>query len=204
MPPPSATIAAAALPADWQRVDLRELALALPPSWLTTTAEDLDLSAATTELVAQNPDLKSLLDGNRQALVAGQVQLIAYDLDPEHAADGGFPPSLRVGRQSFSAAPTLAAVSDANEQDLRASAGFSEVERDTVMLAGYEATRLAAQFQLKDASGEPLTLALEQYLILQGKDLFVIAWSIPAGKQSAQGDTVERAMATLRLKPPLQ
>ncbi|PLS77153.1 MAG: hypothetical protein CYG59_25375, partial [Chloroflexi bacterium] len=97
-PAPTATIAAAPLPADWQRVELAELSLALPPEWVLTAAEELDVNDAVTEMAAQNPELKALLDQGRTALGSGQVQLIAFDVAPERIDPSGFPTNLRVGQ----------------------------------------------------------------------------------------------------------
>src|SRR5690349_21748569 len=59
-PPPVATIAAAPLPADWQPVELPEVAFALPPEWSVTSADDLDFGPAATAMAGQNPQLQAL------------------------------------------------------------------------------------------------------------------------------------------------
>lgn len=199
--PPAATIAAAPLPADWQRVDVRELSLALPPEWVLTSPEELDVSGAVTEMAAQNPQLQTLLEQGQVALGSGQVQLIAYDVAPERIDATGFPTNLRVGQQTFTDAPALSAVSDANEQELRATAGFSDVERATALLGDQQTTRLRSTLRVNNPLGEPIQLALEQYLVLRGKELYIMTLTTPAGQQEFYRPIFDQILATMRLEP---
>ena len=199
-PAPTATIVAAPLPADWQRIDLPRLSLALPPEWVTTSADDLDVGDAVAEMSTRNPQLKSLLEQGRVALNSGQVQLIAYDVAAERADPSGFPANLRIGQQTFAQAPTLAAVSDVNEQELRATAGFSDVTRDTILLGGVTVTRLRSTLQITDSAGEPLKLALEQYLLLHDKNMAVVTLTTAAGQQPTYRPIFDQILATLQLK----
>ena len=200
-PTPTATIAAAPLPTDWQHIQLRELSLALPPEWVLTAAEDLDVSDAVTEMAAQNPELQALLDQGRTALGAGQVQLIAFDVAPERIDPSGFPTNLRVGQQSFAEAVSLAAVSDANEQELRTTAGFSAVERAAVMLGEHPATRLRSTLQINNSVGDPMQLMLEQYLVPRGQELFIVTLTTPAGREQIYRAIFDQILATIRLEP---
>ncbi len=200
-PAPTATIAAAPLPADWQRVELAELSLALPPEWVRTAAEDLDVSDAVTEMAAQNPELQALLDQGRTALGSGKVQLIAFDVAPERIDPSGFPTNLRVGQQTFAEAVSLAAISDANEQELRTTAGFSAVERAAVMLGEQPATRLRSRLQINNAVGAPMQLILEQYLLLRGQELFIVTLTTPTGREQTYRPIFDQILATIRLKP---
>lgn len=199
-PPPEATIAAAPLPADWQRIDLQRMTLALPPEWAVTSPEDIDVSEATTEMATQNPQLKALLEQGRVALQSGQMQIIAYDVAPERVDESGFPTNLRIGQQQFPQAPTLSEVSDANEQELRATAGFSNVQRTPVLLGGTAATRLQSSLQIKDGLGQPVDLALEQYLLLNGKDLQIITLTTPARQQQTYRPIFDQILTTLRVE----
>jgi hypothetical protein len=197
-PPPEATIVAAPLPTDWQRIDLPRITLALPPEWAITSPEDIDGSEATTEMAAQNPQLKTLLEQGRVALQSGQVQIIAYDVAPERADESGFPTNLRIGQQQFAQAPTLNEVSDANEQQLRTTAGFSNVQRAGVLLGGTPATRLQSSLQINDGLGQPIDLALEQYLLLNGTDLQIVTLTTPARQQQMYRPIFDQILTTLR------
>ena len=198
---PTATIAAAPLPVDWQRIDLGKLTLALPAEWVLTSPEELDVSNAVTEMAVQNPQLKAVLEQGRIALGSGQVQLIAYDVAPERLGATAFPTNLRVGQQTFAEAPTLNAVSDANEQELRATAGFSDVERTAIMLGDQSATRLRSTLRVNDPLGEQLQLTLEQYLVLQDKELYIITLTTPTSQQAAYRPIFDQILATTRLEP---
>lgn len=200
-PAPVATIAAAPLPADWQPVELPEVTFALPPEWSVTAAEDLDFGPAATEMAGQNPQLQELLNQGRIALSSGEVQLIAYDLDLARGDPSGFPANVRVGQQTFAAAPTLSEVGDANERQLRATASFTNVERATVMVGPAPATRLRSTLQIGDAAGQPLQLALEQYLLLQKSSLVIVTLTTTVGQQPLYRETFDSILATMQLKP---
>ncbi len=199
-PTPTATIVAAPFPADWQRVELPALSLALPPEWVLTAAEDLDVSDAVTEMATRNPELKALLDQGRTALGSGQVQLIAFDVTPERIDPSGFPTNLRIGQQSFAEAVSLIAISDANEQELRTTAGFSRVERAAVMLGEQPATRLRSTLQINNAVGEPIQLMLEQYLVLRGRELFIVTFTTPSEREQSYRPIFDQILATIRLE----
>jgi hypothetical protein len=199
-PVPEATIAAAPLPADWQRIELQHLSFALPAEWAVTSPEDIDVSEATTEMAAQNPQLKALLEQGRVALQSGQVQIIAYDVAPERADESGFPTNVRIGQQQFPQTPTLNEISDANERELRETAGFSNVQRAAVTLGGTPATRLQSSLQINDGLGQPIDLALEQYLLLNGKDLQIITLTTPARQQQTYRPIFDQILTTLRIE----
>jgi hypothetical protein len=198
--PPVATIAAAALPTNWQRIDLPQLALALPPEWAVTAAEDLDLSGAIEEVAAQNPQLQALLERGQVDLASGALQLIAYDLDPASLSAAAYPANLRIGRQSYPQPPALASVSDVNEQDLKSNPSFREVQRAPVELSGHPATRLTSRLQINDSTGNPLDLALEQYLLVEGSDVYIISFTLAEGQQPRYRSIFDQILATLQLK----
>lgn len=200
-PPPVATIAAATLPDDWQRIDQPQLTLALPPQWSVIAAEDVDLSGAIEEAAAQNPELQSLLERGQAELVSGVVQVIAFDLDPANLGAAAYPANLRIGRQSYPEPPTLAAVSDVNEQELKGNASFREVQRAPVELSGRSATRLTSKLQINDSTGNSLPLALEQYLLIEGSDVYIVSFTVPEEQQPTYRSTLDQILATLQFKP---
>jgi hypothetical protein len=199
-PAPAATIAAGSLPDGWQQVDVPPVSLALPDEWAFSDPGDLDAGGAITQMASQNPQLQTVLEQGRAALVAGQIQLIAYDLDPERIGDSGFPTNVRLGRQSLPEALTLDKVSDVNERDLRNTAGFSEVQRTPVAIGNLAATRLTSTLEIKDPLGEPLLLAFEQYLLVSGKDLFVLTFTSPAGQSPSYRSVFDQILGTLRIE----
>lgn len=197
---PVATIAAAALPADWQRIELPQATLALPPQWAVTAADEVDLIGTLEEASAQNPQLRALLERGQTELASGTVQLIAYDLDPANLGATAYPTNLRIGRQSYPEPPSLAAVADVNEQDLKGNTSFREVQRAPVELSGRPATRLTSKLQVNDSTGNPLDLALEQYLLVDGSDVYIITFTAPADQQPRYRSTFDQILATLQFK----
>lgn len=197
-PAPVATISAAALPADWQQIQIPDATLALPPAWAPVAPDTLDLSESITAMAAENPDLQAALEQGRAELTAGQVQLIAYDLVPDNLGDTGFPTNLRIGRQTYPDAPDPQEVADVNEQDLRATAGFSDIQRTPVTIGDTPATRLTSILAVKNDVG-PLRLAIEQYIIVIGPDVFVLTFTTPQDKHAMYRPTFDQILATLRV-----
>lgn len=198
-PAPAATIAAGSLPNDWQQIDLPPVSLALPAEWSITDASMIDPSSAVTEMAGQNPQLKTVLEQGRAALVSGQIQMIAYDLELERLSETGFPASVRLGRQTFPEAPALDTVSDVNEQDLRNTPGFSEVVRTPVAIGNLDATRLTSTLEIKDAIGDPLALVFEQYVLVSRNDVFVLTFTVPAEVQPSYREVFDQILGTLRI-----
>jgi hypothetical protein len=198
-PAPAATIAAGALPTDWQRLDVPPVSLALPPEWIVTDAAAIDPSSAVTEMANQNPQLKSVLEQGRAALASGQVQLIAYDLAVERMGETNFPTNFRLGRQSLPEPPQLANVSDINEQDLRKTPGFSDVQRTPVALGNLPATRLTSTLQINDPAGQPLSLAFEQYLLTSGNDVLILSFTTPQNRREQYRAIFDQILSTVRI-----
>jgi hypothetical protein len=178
-------------------MDVPPVSLALPPEWIVTDAAAIDPSTAVTEMANQNPQLKSVLEQGRAALVSGQVQLIAYDLDPESAAS--FPTNVRLGRQTLPEPPQLPKVSDINEQDLRKTPGFNDVQRAPVAIGDLPATRLTSTLQINDPAGQPL-LAFEQYLMVSGNDVLLLSFTMPQNRQQQYRVIFDQILSTVRIE----
>lgn len=198
-PPPAVTIAAAPLPAGWQQATLPGGSLALPPDWSVVAPTDTGLTDALAEAAAQNPQLGAALERSRAELAAGMVQLIAFDLEPNDASQVLYPTNVRVAQQALPNGATLAAVSDANEADLKGTPGFSDVVRAPVQLAERPATRLTSRLTINDGVGEPLPLIVEQYLFVQNADVYVVTFSTPAASQAQYRAVYDQVLATLRI-----
>lgn len=197
-PTPAATISAAALPADWQQIRLPGMSLALPPAWATVAPDALDLNESITAMAAENPELEAALQQGRAELTSGQTQLIAYDFAPENLQDTGFPTNLRIGRQSYPDAPDPQQVADVNEQDLRATSGFSDIQRTPVAIGDLLATRLTSILAVKNEV-QPLRLAIEQYILVIERDVLVLTFTTPEDQQAAYRQTFDQILATLRI-----
>lgn len=200
-PAPAVTIEAAPLPAGWQQVALPTGSIALPADWGAVSAQDTDFSSAIGDAVAQNPQLEGILARGQAELANGSIQLIAFDLQADEQDESAYPTNLRLGKQSYPSAPTLNAVSDANEQDLRATAGFSDVQRTPVQLADQSATRLTSKLTINNAVGDPLVLAVEQYVIVLNTNVYLLTFSTAETNQANNRAVYDQILATLRFDP---
>jgi hypothetical protein len=199
-PEPIAAIPAAATPADWQEIELESLSLALPPAWTVTLADAIDSSPPIDDLIERNPQLAAIVREGEAALRAGQIELVAYDLDPAALDDGDIPTSLRVGSQRSETPPSADQVADANEAQLRATPGFSNVERAPISLGDTAATRLTSTLTITDTAGEPLAFHSEQYLIVDDATVQILSFTLPESNRARSRPVLDQILATVRLR----
>lgn len=197
-PAPTATIAVAPLPAGWQPLTLPQLEVAIPAEWTPLAAGDVDYTEAAGQLGERNPQLAEALQRAQAELGTGNVMLIAFDLRPDQINQVGYPANLRIGRQSYEQPPNLNEISDVNERDLTQTAGFSDVQRTPIQIGETPATKLWSKLQLSDTTETPLTLIVEQYLMVHSTDVFIISFTVPESTAAQYRTTFDQILATLR------
>ncbi len=196
-PPSSAS--AVTIPAGWQPLAQPDLSLALPPDWQVITSEDADLGGAVDTAATANPQLATVLDGARAALVSGELRLVAYDLAPEHL-DEPFITNVTVGVVP-SAGASLAELRKVNLAQLQAQPGFHDVVPGDATLAGLPALQLSYGLDVKDAGGAPLALHVEQFIAVQPPLQYVLTFSTTPTQTAAFLPTFQQIVSTARLAP---
>ncbi len=194
-PPPATSVV---LPSGWQTVKKTGVALALPPHWEVVAPEDNNFANALDEVVRQNPRLKTVADQARKAAAGGQIKLFAFDLAPEDALPN-FTNELSIGVVDMDRGFSLDEVAAANEQELRAN-GFAGVRRAIAPIGGQDVVRLSSDLAIKDAAGEPLPLAVEQYIVVKGRQQYVLTFTTIVEQRQQMQPTFDKIMGTFRVE----
>ncbi len=192
------TITAVSIPQGWQSVKKNNVSFALPPGWEVLATEDANFGEAMDELVRQNPRLQPVATQARTAVASGQVQVLAFDLSPEGVLPT-FTTNLSIGRQEMPRAASLDDVAEANQEQLRAN-GFREIERGTTTTGGEEVARLSSTLSITDTLGEELPLAFEQYILVEGRQQWVLTFATIAEQRQDLRPTFERIVGTFRVE----
>jgi hypothetical protein len=184
------------LPAGWQAVKKAGVEFALPPGWQVFSPEDSNFASAMDEIVRQNPALKTVADQARNAATGGDIKVFAFDLAPEDVLPD-FTNELSIGAVQMQRDFTREEVAAANEQELKAN-GFTNVQRAILPLGGEEVVRLSSDLQLKDAAGDPLPLAVDQYVVVKARQQYVLTFTTIAEQRAQMRATFEKIVGTFR------
>ena len=191
-------VTSVALPPGWQTVKQAGFSFALPPAWEVLSAEDGNFESALDDAVRENPRLERVAGQARTALVNRQIKLLAFDLAPEDELPN-YTTMLSIGQQPLEQPVSLAEVTEANERQLQAS-GFSDVNRAIARIAGEDVARLSSTLQINDASGAPLALAVEQFIVLKAQQQYILTFTTVADQRARMQPVFEQIMATLRIE----
>jgi hypothetical protein len=194
-PPPATSVV---LPAGWQTVKKAGVALALPPHWEVIAPEDNNFANALDEVVRQNPRLKTVADQARKAAAGGQIKLFAFDLAPEDALPN-FTNELSIGVADMDRGYSTDEVAVANEQELRAN-GFTKVSRTIASMGGQNVARLSSNLEIKDTAGEPLSLAVEQYIVVKGRQQHVLTFTTVVEQRQQMQPIFDKIAGTFRVE----
>ena len=189
-------VTSAPLPTGWQFIEQSGVSLALPPDWEVLAAEDSSFPSAMEELVRENPQLAVVADQAREAVAGGQVKVLAFDLAPEDAL-ANFTTNLSIGRQTLEQAISLDAAAQANGQQLREN-GFGDVQSSTRQLGGTDMAHLSSTLPIQDAAGEPLTLAFEQFIVLEPAQQHILTFTTAADQRERMLPIFEQIVATFQ------
>jgi hypothetical protein len=190
-------VTAVVLPPGWQTVVEEEFELALPPEWEVISAEDGNFAGAMEELARENPRLGAVAQQAQTAIASGQIQLLAFDLDPDHLLPN-FTTNLSLGSQELEQPASLSAVAEANERALLAN-GFERVRRVEATVAGEPASRLRSAITIKGVDGAAVALAVEQVIIVRPQQQYVLTFTTTAGEQARMQPIFEQILGTFRL-----
>ena len=193
-----AAIPTVALPQGWQSVREDTLVFALPPAWEVVNAADGNFEGAIDDLAVTNPQLASVAAQGKEALASGQIALMAFDLDQEHVVPT-FTTNLSVGQTQLERIASIDEVGEANEQQLIAN-GFKNVERETVRIGARDVVRLRSALTMQSMSDEPLDLALEQYIVVENQQQYVLTFTTITSERDRMRPIFEQIAGTLQVE----
>jgi hypothetical protein len=202
-PPSSAPTAALAvtptLEAGWKlyTVPTDTFALALPPAWKSLPLDPATVAAALGAIGEKNPEFSDAL-GASNTSAASLVKFIAVDTAPDGSV-GTFSTNINVFHRTQPIAAPLQVyipISLKALQDLP-YAGRPILHRRVQTLAG-EAEEFRYTNTLKLINDANVTTANRQYLLVRGKELYILSCSAPLKAESRYVPLFEKIAASFR------
>jgi hypothetical protein len=197
---PAPTSVVVVVPNGWNEYAMPEngLALSVPISWQRLPVKVQELDAALATIRQSNPELAQELGDNAPALLASGVKFWAFDLSTE-SQQAAFATNVTVTRTSLPNAISFETFVSVNLNQLHGlSMRNSDIVNERTTLAGQAAERVRYLVTLTPEAGEPLTAAITQYLVLNGRNAYVITYATRADLQDKYRAVFEQSAASLR------
>lgn len=197
---PAPTSVIVVVPNGWSEYAVPEngFALSVPTTWQRLPVKQQELDAALQTVRASNPELANALGENAPTLFANGVKFWAFDLNPA-SQQGEFATNVTVTRQALPNAVSFETFVTINLNQLNALATRnSDIVNDRTSLAGQPAERVRYLLRLERENQEPLTAAITQYLVLNGRNAFVLTYATRTDLVETYRATFEQSAASLR------
>ncbi len=191
------TLTAAAIPPGWQPLQQKGLTLALPPAWQVITSEQYEVGSSLDSLASTNSQLRPTLDRAKQLFSTGQVQLMAFDLDPAQLGPG-FTTNLTLGIVPAQGA-SLTQIRAANTAQLRATPDFTNLSDSDSKVAGLPSVEFGYTLKLQDAGGAVKPLQVDQYLWLANDTQYVATFTTTPTQTTTLKPTFRHVLDTVRM-----
>lgn len=192
---PQPTLTAAAIPAGWQPLAQTGFSLAMPPTWEVLSPEDADLSGGLAAAAQANAPLGEALSQAQASLAAGQLRVVAYDLNPDAETDALT--NFSVGVLPAEGA-TLAQLRTANLAQLRGMAQVADIADQAAVVGGLPAAQWRYTLQVNAADGVASPRAIVQYLVVQRTEQYLLTFSSTPSSTTTLAPVFQQVVDTLR------
>lgn len=173
--------------------------VALPPSWKQIDMDPATLDASLKVVKEQNPEMAAALEGQARNLVLSGIKFFGFDLAPE-STSAGFATNISVLKQSSPAAVALDVYVQANVGQLENLSNVTKpVNHRRARLAAGEAEELRYTMNVNASAGQSMSLRLTQYLLVKGKDAYVITLTTTAEQGDKYAPTFEKIGQSFKL-----
>lgn len=153
-------------------------------------------------LSQRNAEAASMIESQARAMASAGIAFFGFDPAPDALA-AGVPTDANVQRQPLGSAMTLDEITSIAVQNLGNSEAVEQpVTHRRVTLEAGEGEEFRFRANVTDQSGNPLALAITQYLIIRRQDLYVITLTTTADRADAYAETFEQIGKSLRFIPP--
>ncbi|MBI4672860.1 MAG: hypothetical protein HY741_14485 [Chloroflexi bacterium] len=197
---PEPTTVVVVVPNGWTQHTLTEqgFALAIPTTWQRLPVKSQELAAALETVRQSNPELANALGANAEALLQSGVKFWAIDLTPE-TQQAGFATNVTVTRQTLPNSVSFDTFVSVNLNQLDAlTTRNSDIVNERVSLAGQPAERVRYLLALNRDQDSPMTAAITQYLVLNGRDAYVLTYSTRNDLVNKYRSVFDTSAASLR------
>lgn len=157
-----------------------------------------ELDAALQAVRTSNAALAQALGENAEALVQNGVKFWALDLNVE-ASQADFATNVTVTRQALPNAVSFDTFIAINLKQLETlSSRNSEIVHERTSIAGQPAERVRYLLTLDRAQATPMTVAITQYLVLNGRNAFVLTFATRTDLIDKYRSVFDQSAASMR------
>jgi hypothetical protein len=186
---------------DWIRYEKAEdgFSIALPPRWEQIDMDPQTLGASLDAISEENPELATVLEGQARNLVVSGIKFFGFDMTPG-AVTAGFATNVNVLRQALGVEMSLDVFVQVSVAQLKnADIAEGEVSQRRVNLAGGEGAELKYRWKLTTPLGETITVAVTQYAVIRGEDVYMVSFGALADQAERYEDLFWRIAQSLQL-----
>jgi hypothetical protein len=188
------------VPNGWSEYPVPEngFAISVPTTWQQLPVKAMELEAALQAVRETNPELAGALGVNAPTLIQNGVKFWAYDLTPE-SVQGAFATNLTVTRQILPNPVSFDTFVTVNLNQLNAlETRNSNIVSDRTSIAGLPAERIRYLLTLDAGDGAPVTTAILQYLVLNGRNAYVLTFATRTDLIGQYNEVFEQSASSLR------
>jgi len=197
---PAPTSVIVVVPNGWSEYTLPDngFAISTPTTWQRLPVQKAELDAALQAVRTSNAALAQALGENAEALVQNGVKFWALDLNGE-ASQADFATNVTVTRQALPNAVSFDTFIAINLKQLEAlSSRNSEIVHERTSIAGQPAERVRYLLTLDRAQAAPMTVAITQYLVLNGRNAFVLTFATRTDLIDKYRSVFDQSAASMR------
>lgn len=188
------------VPNGWTEYAMPEngFALSVPTSWQRLPVQNQELEAALASINQTNPELAQILGQNAPTLISNGVKFWAFDLNLT-TRQAGFATNVTLTRQPLPNTVSFDTFVSINLNQLNAlSTRNSNLVNERVTLAGQPAERVRYLVSMNRQTDSPLTAAITQYLVLNGRDAYVLTFATRTDQVDSYQKVFDQSAASLR------
>ncbi|KAB8143312.1 hypothetical protein F8S13_09840 [Chloroflexia bacterium SDU3-3] len=173
----ASTGAGAALPADWQRIEVsgEGFAVALPPEWEQIDLSDPNLTSSLNDVLKNNPELGEQFQGQVESMAQAGIKFFAFDASADGTKDN-FTTNINIIKQAIGMEMPIETIEQANIEQIKSALKTEDIESTRMTLPAGEAVMLRyTPTMATGAEGTSTTASITQYIIMAGTDMYVIS-----------------------------
>jgi hypothetical protein len=197
---PVPTSVVVVVPNGWREYQMptEGFALSVPISWQQLPVKSQELEATLQTIRESNPELADTLGANASALLQNGVKFWAFDLNPE-TQQAGFATNVTLTRQQLPNPVSFDAFVSINLNQLNElKTRNSEIVNERTLIGGQPAQRVRYLLTLNRDSDAPITAAITQYLVLNGRNAFVLTYATRTDLAAKYQSTFDQSASSLR------
>jgi len=175
----------------WPVYDVKNegFAVSLPPNWRRVDMNPQTFEAAYKEAMKQNPQLESMYGNLRQQMTNG-VKFFGFD--PTTAATG-FNTNINVLRLPLPPGGTLdSTVADTLRETQAMPTIAQPIAHERLKLPSGDRERLRYKMTMNGPNGQPVALAITQFILVNGKDGFAVTLTTTASQEAHYNATFDQ------------